>query len=469
MSGDSVPQMTILPPSGVTQSIDCLWNAGIAMFLWGPPGSAKSEVAKAAATARGVALIDLRLSQMDPSDLRGIPYPCVVGGVTGVRWSTPYVMPKDLDINFVTKVPQRKTKIFFGNPLGDNKIHYCTNPKIIVENAKEGDPKGRTVIVHETTLDSVTVTMVDAEGNPCKGKVRLIVTGETKGILALEEFNSAPPTVTAAAYQLVLDRRLGEYIVPAGVYIMGMGNRDTDKGVTFKMATPVANRYTHIEMATGAAAFPDWQTWALSKGKNGSVIGYLSTFKDKLFQFEASTASRGFATPRSWVFVADTIDANPDAPDEIMLAMICGQVGEGSGIEFDAYRKVAKNLPAPEKILSGELTKMPTNDPALVSSNGKVETSLAFTLTTTLCYELKTRLNQIKKAFGTEFKDTTEYTEWCAGANNFLTFLMENFEHEICVMGCRAAIKIHDLPINKRTAPVFTEFSRRYRDLIAMN
>jgi hypothetical protein len=458
-------QVITLTPKKVAMAIEALWATKVAMFLWGPPGTAKSQIAQTVATARGVAFIDLRLSQMDPCDLRGIPYPTVIGGVQGVRWSTPYIMPKDLDVNVI--VPARGREIVhFGNPIGSNGIHYCTKPEIKLVPLEAGQ-EVRNVVAG---LDRVEFELVDANGELTSGDVRVLVTGKTEALLALEEFNSAPQTVVAASYQLILDLRLGEYIVPEGVYLMGMGNRDTDKGITFKMATPVANRYCHVEMAAGSAAFDDWQEWAVLSSVHPEVVGYLSTFKNHLFNFEPGSASRGFTTPRSWEFVSKILIANPTAPDEIINALICGAIGHGVGVQFDAFRKVAKDLPKADEILSGKLLKMPSS--SSTTEEGKVETSLSFAMTTTLCYELRDRLNALKNEAGingVEYKETDEFAKWCDAAGHFLTFMMNNFQHEIIVMGARTAIKIHNLPFNGKNVPVFKDFSRQYGKLILSN
>lgn len=459
-------QVITLTPKKVALAIEACWLADVAMFLWGPPGTAKSQISQAVATARGVAHIDLRLSQMDPCDLRGIPYPTVVGGVQGVRWSTPYIMPKDLDVNVVVTARGHEI-VHFGNPVGSNGIHYCTAPDIKLTPLVPGQEIRNATY----TLDRVEFDLFDtATDELTAGEVRMVVTGETKALLALEEFNSAPQTVVAASYQLILDKRLGEYIVPKGVFLMGLGNRDTDKGITFKMATPVANRFIHVEMAAGSAAFDDWQEWAVISGVHAEVVGYLSTFKNHLFNFEPGSASRGFTTPRSWEFVSKVLKANQGAPDEIINALICGAIGHGTGTQFDAFRKVAKDLPKADEILSGRLKVMPKS--SSTTEEGKVETSLSFAMTTTLCYELRDRLNRLKTEAanaGLDWKETEAFADWSAAAGHFLEFMMNNFQHEIIVMGARTAIKLHSLPFNGKNVPVFKDFSRQYGKLILSN
>jgi len=43
------------------------------VMLWGPPGVGKSQIVLQIASSHGAKVIDVRLSQMEPSELRGIP------------------------------------------------------------------------------------------------------------------------------------------------------------------------------------------------------------------------------------------------------------------------------------------------------------------------------------------------------------------------------------------------------------
>lgn len=423
------------------------------LFLWGPPGISKSQTAQQVATGQNAAFIDLRLSQMDPTDLRGVPYPTKIGGVEGVRWSTPYVMPKNLDISMVVDISDPdEVPVHFGNPIGSNNIHYCTDPKITVRALD----KGKTAKIISATLDKAIIAVyADGSDQPTTGKVRFEVTGRVKAILGLEEFNSAPPSVQAAAYQLVLDRRLGEYIVPDDVYIMGMGNRDTDKGITFKMPTPIMNRFVHIEMKVD---FDDWQRWAIGSYQHADVVGYLSAFKQELFKFDPGSAARGFPTPRSWEFVSNIISQNDDISKSILLMLVAGAVGDGEAAQFVSFRKDAKDLPKVEAILAGKVKKMPS----------KVEVALSYALAVSLCYELKDRDLKIKQMYTKpdEYKKSKEREQWLIEADTFLEFILNNFQPEICIMAAKAAIQIHKLPFDTQKMKKFDEFADRYKDYI---
>lgn len=446
-----------MSPSQVAQAIRAMVPTKRAMFCWGPPGVSKSQTAQQVATELGMAFIDLRLSQMDPSDLRGIPFPTKIGGVEGVRWSTPFVLPKNLDLELIADIEDAdETTIHFGNPIGTNGIYYVQEPEITVK----AIGAGKVAKIISSTPDKFVVALfaVDDKGVPTDvmttGKVRATITGTCKAMLALEEFNSAAQSVQAAAYQLILDRRLGEYIVPDDVFILGMGNRDTDRGVTFKMPTPVMNRFVHVEMTV---SFDDWQRWALLTMQHPDVVGYLSAFKQKLFQFEAGTASRGFATPRSWEFVSDILRANDDLPETIMINLVAGAVGDGDAVQFVAHRTSAKDLPRVEDILSGKVLKMP---------NGRPDVSLCYALATTLCYEMKERAEKVRGEAGDNWRKSKAYDQWIVEADNFFKFITDNFQPEICIMSAKAAIQLHKLPIDTQRNKNFVTFVERYKDFI---
>jgi MoxR-like ATPase len=441
-----------LSPSQCAVAIRTMIPTKRALFMWGPPGVSKSQTAQQVATGLNCAFIDLRLSQIDPVDLRGVPYPTKIGGVEGVRWSTPYVMPKNLDISMVVEVTDPdEVAVHFGNPMGSNKIHYCIDPKITVRALA----KDQTAKIISATQDKAVIAVYDKAGEITTGKVRFEVTGKVKAILGLEEFNSAPPSVQAAAYQLVLDRRLDEYIVPDDVYIMGMGNRDTDKGITYKMPTPIMNRFVHIEMKVD---FDDWQRWALTHYIHPDVVGYLSAFKQQLFKFEPSSAARGFATPRSWEFVSDILNQNEDLSETILMLLVAGCIGDGDAAQFVSFRKDAKDLPKVEAILSGKVKKMPS----------KVEVALSYALAVSLCYELKERDMKIKQQYtkADEYRKSPERKQWLQEADTFLEFILQNFQPEICIMAAKAAIQIHKLPFDTQEMKKFDEFAERYKEYI---
>jgi hypothetical protein len=326
------------------------------LFLWGPPGIGKSELVENITRDLGGYMIDLRLGQMEPTDIRGIPFYNKDSGK--MDWAPPVELPDD-------------------------------------------ELAGQYPVV----------------------------------VLFLDELNSAAPSVQSAAYQLILNRRIGKYKLPDNVVMVAAGNRESDKGVTYRMPTPLANRFIHQEMKVD---FASWQEWAVLNKIHKDVVGYLSFAKQDLYDFDAKSASRAFATPRSWSFVSELLDDECD--NDTLTNLIAGTVGEGLAVKFMAHRKVASKMPNPLDILKGKVKDL----------NVK-EVSAMYSLVISMCYELKAAVEN--KTADKEFHDM---------ADNFLGYMMKNFETELTVMGARIALTTYDLPFLPTKLKNFDEFHQRF-------
>ena len=258
-------------------------------------------------------------------------------------------------------------------------------------------------------------------------------------ILFLDEMNSAAPSVQAAAYQLILNRRVGQYELPDNVLIVAAGNREADKGVTYRMPAPLANRFVHLEMRVD---FDDWAQWATDNRVHKDVVGYCTFAKKDLYDFDPKSASRSFATPRSWSFVSELLE-DDDTDDTTMMDLISGAVGEGLAVKFMAHRKIASKMPKPEDILSGKVKKMDSK-----------EISAMYSLTVSLCYELKDATDKNDKAFDSK-------------VNHFFRFIMDNFETELVVMGTKLALTQYQLPLDPDEIDCFDEFHDKFGKYIA--
>lgn len=266
-----------MTPQSTKRSLIYLCERKVPVFLWGPPGIGKSSIVSQIAKAQNIGYIDLRLSLLDPTDLRGIPF-------------------------------------------------FDTNKDTAVWAPPSFLPDGQ----------------------------------EKKGILFLDELNTAAPMVQASAYQLILDRKIGEYTLPDGWSIVAAGNRESDRGVVFRMASPLANRFVHLEMETNAQ---EWRNWALSMGIDISIISYISHRPDALFSFNTQDESRSFATPRTWEYVNEILTSNPD--EDLVMPLVSGAIGEELAASFLGFRAVSDTLPDLESILEGQCTDVPPEASAL--------------------------------------------------------------------------------------------------------
>ena len=63
-----------MTPEQLHQQLNRLLEHGIrrSVMIWGPPGIGKSSIVAGVAEARDIQLTDLRLSQLAPTDLRGL-------------------------------------------------------------------------------------------------------------------------------------------------------------------------------------------------------------------------------------------------------------------------------------------------------------------------------------------------------------------------------------------------------------
>ncbi len=353
------------------------------LFIWGPPGIAKSAVVEQVCDELNYKLVDIRLTQMEPTDLRGIPVPFKEDGEKAyVEWAIPSLLPK--------RAPGKRV-----------------------------------------------AELQDDFGHKYDGAVIL-----------LDELPNAAPSVQAGSYQLVLDGALGEYIVPDNVVVIAAGNRETDKGSTFKMPTPLMNRFAHIEMRVD---FEDFQTYAMNAQLHQAVVGYLTAFKHELFEFNATSASRGFPTPRSWEAVSDILRGDPNLPEQVSTVLVAGCVGDGIAVKFLEYRKNAGNLPKADDILDGKVTELKSKD-----------ISLTYALTTALCYELKARFDN-SKAPSAKAEDKKAFNK---SVDNFLGFMMKNFQKEMTIMGARTALAIFRITFDPTGMKNWDEFSDNFQDLI---
>jgi hypothetical protein len=255
--------------SEIRDTLQAMISQKIPAFLWGAPGIGKSSIVKQIAKEADLGFIDLRLSLLDPTDLKGIPF--YDADTHTALWAPPAFLPK-----------------------------------------------------------------------------------EGSGILFLDELNSAPPAVQASAYQLILDRQIGEYTLPDNWAIIAAGNRENDRGVVYKMPSPLANRFVHLQMSINV---DDWKIWAYSSKIDSRIIAYISYKKENLFNFDATTYQKSFATPRSWEFVDSILKS--EIKESLMLNAISGAVGKDIAISFLSFAKVMYQLPDIQQILETGTAEYP--------------------------------------------------------------------------------------------------------------
>lgn len=188
---------------------------------------------------------------------------------------------------------------------------------------------------------------------------------EGQGILFVDEINAVAQAKQAVAYQLILDRRLGEYKMPDSWFPIAAGNRMVDRAVVYKMPSALANRFVHIEFEVN---FDDWVNWAFEHDIVPEVINFLRFRPGLLHDFNPD--AHAFATPRSWEYASKLLGF---LNDNNRFEVLKGTVGDGVASEFLGFLKVYQDLPNIDLIfLQPEKVRVPTDTATLYALVGAV-------------------------------------------------------------------------------------------------
>ena len=191
---------------------------------------------------------------------------------------------------------------------------------------------------------------VDIRGLPVPGPdgVKWLVSSDwprdpkSRGIILFDEITAADRSLQVAAYEFILDRRLGElYRVPDGWYICAAGNRTGDRAVATTMSSALANRFLHVELGEDAES---WAAWALRHAILPSVVGFIRFRPGLLFNQEGENLERGWPTPRAWERVSRMLEVMAAEDEELVRHMVYGLVGNRAGVEFMEFRKMSATM-----------------------------------------------------------------------------------------------------------------------------
>ena len=187
-------------------------------------------------------------------------------------------------------------------------------------------------------------------------------------ILFLDEISAAPQSVQAAAYQITLDRTVGEHKLPENCIVIAAGNRVTDRSVAYAMPKALANRLCHFEITTDADG---WHDWAVQAGIHGKVVSFLDHKPGLLMGFSTDTADLSFATPRSWEMVSNILnDISYDV--EEVFPLIAGCIGDRVAGELLMWSESYDRLPSVEDIFSGEEQASPSRPETLYALSSQI-------------------------------------------------------------------------------------------------
>lgn len=187
-------------------------------------------------------------------------------------------------------------------------------------------------------------------------------------ILFLDEISAAPQSVQAAAYQITLDRTVGEHSLPENCIVMAAGNRVTDKSVAYNMPKALANRLCHMEIIGDHSS---WHRWAVQSGIHSLVLGFLDQNPSMLMDFDAQSESLAFPTPRSWEMVSNILT---DVSDNVaqVFPMIAGCIGPAAAYDLRNWSEIYAQVPEIEDIFAGTAKEVPLRPELLFALSAKM-------------------------------------------------------------------------------------------------
>lgn len=311
---------------------------GKPLMVWGPPGIGKSAVVKEYAASIEAKLFDVRLTLVDPVDLRGMPVPDIAQGIC--TWLRPEFLPTEQD---------------------------------------------------------------------------------GQSVLFLDELSSALPSVQVSAYSLVHDRRLGEYRVPDSCEIIAAGNREQDRGSTYRMLAPLANRFQHIEVEASVVSFCDYaqsQGWLDQADSIGTIgqffISFLQNHPDYLWAMPENQYGTAWPSPRSWEGAYHSlVQARAKPGSSRWMQVIASHVGcETSECLLHYLNDMEKLFLEPTKILGQDGFMLPKEVP---------ESELVVSLTSTVAFCRADDIH-IRRALGFANQVSVKFDELAV----FFVRLLEN-------------------------------------------
>lgn len=431
---DRISNEISLKPSQIYQAMKMADSIGDSMMVWGAPGIGKSMLAKQYANEN---------------------YPLLKDNLVEIEKLTARVADKNdeytqsqLDAFKATLIDQETNFIDFRL----SQIEPTDLRGIPVPVKRYADSEGNVVFQHEMVEGQDYRESTSVEW---AAPAALKLNANWKGVIMFDEINSAMPIVQAASYQLILDRCIGELKLPEGAFILAAGNRDTDGGVTFALATPLRDRMTHLTMK---ADLEDWvNNFAVKNRVHPRVVGYLKSADSHFNTLNPQDPSHaGGTSPRSWVRVSDFEyyrDQNPNTPREILKAMISGRVGDAIGSTYLAYTENVADLPATMDILTGKVKDL---------AGRKLDISQNYFISLNLVYKI-IDLNESKNSKELPMK------EWSTLCGNFLEFIDKNFgekhNKELVILSIRTLTE-NKCMIRAKEVARYESFVDKYADLV---
>lgn len=169
-------------------------------------------------------------------------------------------------------------------------------------------------------------------------------------LVLLDEFNAGLPATQAAAYKLLLDKKVGNHNLHPDVYVGAAGNLATDNAHVNPINTANQSRMIHAKIKINAKM---WLDWAYKSKISPMITSFIEHKVQNLYNFSPEHHDMTFPCPRTWEFASDIITCNAWKDLSIThTAILSGTIGEGMAREFIGYCQIREQLPTEDDILN---------------------------------------------------------------------------------------------------------------------
>ncbi|MBV9920265.1 MAG: AAA family ATPase [Pseudonocardia sp.] len=163
----------------------------------------------------------------------------------------------------------------------------------------------------------------------------LLPENAAKFCLFLDELPACAPDVQKAFYSLLLERRIGEYHLPEGTWVVAAGNRAEDKALVRTISSALINRVLILNVRIDV---PEWLAWAQANKVRDDVVQFIEQTPEALLR-PVPDKPVPFSTPRAWASLSralDLVGARGQLTEPLVRALAVGRVSEDDARRFAA-------------------------------------------------------------------------------------------------------------------------------------
>ncbi len=181
--------------------------------------------------------------------------------------------------------------------------------------------------------------------------------------LFLDELPASPPDIQKAFYALLLERRIGEFPLPAGSWVVAAGNRTVDRALVRSMSSALVNRVLVLHVEVNRR---EWMIWAKANGIRSEILAFITYMPESLMR-PVPRDPVPFSTPRAWASLSRALDLVEQAgklTNEIRRALAFGRVTSEDAAVYCALAEESLGNLHPIEVYFESPEKLPSEDTA---------------------------------------------------------------------------------------------------------